>query len=72
MYWFNDSNNMKGIAVFDVIVFGMMSNSKKFGAEERNLPSIYIVVEYMEILVYAKNHIRESFSCKVEFSPKFC
>lgn len=72
MYWFNDSNNMKGIAVYDVIIFGKMSNSKKRGTEERNLSPIYIVVEYMETLVYAKNHIRESFACKVESSPKFC
>lgn len=40
VYWFNDSKNMKGIAVYDVIILGMMSKSKKFGAEGRNLPSI--------------------------------
>lgn len=52
---------MKGIAVSDVI-FGKIGNSKKRGTEERNL-SQFVVVEYMETLVYAKkNHIREKAS----------
>ena len=63
---------MKGIAVYDVIIFGMMNSSKKFGMEESDFPSTYILVEYLENSVYAKNHIRESSSCKVEFSSKFC